>query len=52
MSRGNRSFLLFALAPVVLLGGMSAVQAAPTRWSDPATWPNGKVPVAGSPARR
>jgi hypothetical protein len=52
MRRMNRSFLLFSLVPAVLLGSVFAVvQAAqpakPTRWSDRATWPNKKVPVAG-----
>jgi cell migration-inducing and hyaluronan-binding protein len=41
------------MVPAVLLGGVfAAVQAqnagaAPTRWSDPASWPNRKVPAAG-----
>jgi cell migration-inducing and hyaluronan-binding protein len=51
MSRKNRSFLLFSLVPAFLLGSMFAVvQAAEpkaTKWSDPATWPNQKVPAAG-----
>jgi hypothetical protein len=53
MSRKNRSFLLLSLVPAVLLGGVFAVvqaaqqQGAATRWSDPATWPNNKVPAAG-----
>ncbi len=51
MSRKNRSVLLFALVPAVLLGTLFAVvQAADvkaTKWSDPATWPNKKVPAAG-----
>jgi hypothetical protein len=49
MSRQHRSFLLVSLVPAFLLGGMFAVGAAaqPTNWSDPATWPNRKVPVAG-----
>ncbi|HET9943302.1 MAG TPA: G8 domain-containing protein, partial [Terriglobia bacterium] len=54
MSRKNRSFLLFSLVPAVLLGGVFAVvqaqNAAPgaSRWSDPATWPDRKVPAAGA----
>jgi hypothetical protein len=52
MSRRNGSFLLFSLVPAVLLGSVfAAVQAAEpkaTKWSDPATWPNKKVPAAGS----
>jgi hypothetical protein len=51
MSTKNRSFLLFSLLPAVLLGSVfSAAQAADanaTKWSDPATWPNQKVPAAG-----
>jgi hypothetical protein len=51
MSTKNRSFLLFSLAPAVMLGAVFAVvQAAEvkaTKWSDPATWPNRKVPAAG-----
>jgi hypothetical protein len=52
MSRRSRSFLLFSLVPALLVSAL-AVQAqnagssAPSRWSDPATWPNRKVPVAG-----
>jgi cell migration-inducing and hyaluronan-binding protein len=53
MSIKNRSLLLSALVPAVLLGGLFAVvqAAAPaakaTKWSDPASWPNKKVPAAG-----
>ncbi|HWL62897.1 MAG TPA: G8 domain-containing protein [Steroidobacteraceae bacterium] len=55
MSRKNRSIILYSLVPALLLGGVfAAVQAqdagAPakaTKWSDPATWPNNKVPAAG-----
>jgi cell migration-inducing and hyaluronan-binding protein len=51
MSRKNRSFLLFSLVPALLLGSVSAVvqaaEAKATKWSDPATWPNSKVPAAG-----
>ncbi len=51
MSRKNRSFLV----ALVLLGGVFAVVQAEGKtlavkqalWSDPATWPDGKVPVAG-----
>ena len=56
MTIRHRSFLLASLVPVFLLvstfvvlqaqsGGSPA--ARPTNWSNPATWPNGKVPVAG-----
>ena len=56
MSKRHRSFLLASLLPAVLLVSASAVvhaqnagspAAKPTNWSDPATWPNRKVPVAG-----
>ncbi len=55
MSRKNRSILLYSLVPAFVLGGVfAAVQAQnagatakPTNWSDPATWPNKKVPAAG-----
>jgi cell migration-inducing and hyaluronan-binding protein len=52
VSRKNRSILLYSLVPAVLLGGVFAVvqaqnAGAPAKWSDPATWPNRKVPVAG-----
>jgi hypothetical protein len=42
---------LFALVPAVLLGSVFAVvqgaEAKATKWSDPASWPNKKVPAAG-----
>ncbi len=56
MSRNNRSFLVVSLFPLALLGSVLAVvQAAEgntqaskqTLWSDPATWPDRKVPSAG-----
>jgi cell migration-inducing and hyaluronan-binding protein len=56
VSKHNRSFLLGLLLPAFLLVGVFAVVQAqegkspavrPTNWSNPATWPNGKVPVAG-----
>src|SRR6185369_8194615 len=55
MSGRSRSVLLASLVPAVLLGGVFAVAqaqnaAAPakaTKWSDPASWPNKKVPAAG-----
>ncbi len=52
MSNKIRSFLLFPLLPALLLGSVSAVveaaqPAKATNWSDRATWPNKKVPVAG-----
>ena len=56
MSKQHRSFLLASLLPAFLLGSVFAVvqaqnagspAARPTRWSDPATWPDKKVPAAG-----
>jgi hypothetical protein len=56
VSKHHRSFLLASLLPAFLLVGVFAVVQAqegrspatrPTNWSNPATWPNGKVPVAG-----
>ena len=56
MRKQHRSFLLASLVPAFLLGSVFAVvqaqnagspAARPTRWSDPATWPDRKVPVAG-----
>jgi cell migration-inducing and hyaluronan-binding protein len=56
VSKRHRSFLLASLLPAVLLVSVFAVvqaqegrspAARPTNWSSPATWPNGKVPVAG-----
>jgi hypothetical protein len=57
MGRKKRSFLFVSLLPAFLLTslctGASAEEAKvtlakPTRWSDKATWPNKKVPVAGA----
>jgi len=56
VSTQHRSFLLASLLPAVLLVSASAVvqaqnagspAAGPTNWSNPDTWPNRKVPVAG-----
>jgi hypothetical protein len=56
MSKKNRSFLLMLLIPAFLFVSVIAVVQAqtagtpatkPTNWSDPATWPNRKVPAAG-----
>ena len=56
MSGRSRSVLLASLVPAVLLGGVFAVvqarnagapAAKATKWSDPATWPDKKVPAAG-----
>src|SRR4030095_292264 len=57
VTKQRRSFLLASLLPAFLLviSGFAVVEAqnagAPavrqTRWSDPATWPDRKVPAAG-----
>ncbi len=53
MSTHYRSFLLAALPVFLLVGVFAVVQAQEkrspaakqTRWSDPATWPDKKVPA-------
>jgi G8 domain len=48
MRKPYRPFLFALLVPAFFLaGGFAAVEAAQTNWSDPASWPNRKVPVAG-----
>ncbi len=56
MSERRHSVFRASLVPALLLGGVFAVVGAqearaasikPTNWSDPATWPDQKVPVAG-----
>src|SRR5499425_978689 len=54
MRKKNRPFLLMALFSASLLVSVftivqaqSPAAAKATNWSDPATWPNRKVPVAG-----
>ncbi|HWL63863.1 MAG TPA: G8 domain-containing protein, partial [Steroidobacteraceae bacterium] len=53
MIKKYRPVLLATLVPAVLLGGVFTVVQAQnagaqaSRWSDPATWPNRKVPAAG-----
>ena len=56
MSTHHRSFLLAVLLPLFLLvSALAVVQAQnagspaaqPTNWSNPDTWPNRKVPIAG-----
>src|SRR4051794_24944756 len=55
MGARSRAVFLASLVPAVLLGGVFAVvqaqnagaPAKATKWSDPATWPNNKVPAAG-----
>src|SRR5262247_3188186 len=54
MSKAHKSVLLYSLFPAFLLAGVSAAQAQsagsakPTNWSNPASWPNKKVPAAGA----
>ena len=56
MGKKSRSFLLFSLIPAFLVVSVFAVlgtqegraqTVTQMRWSDPASWPNRKVPVAG-----
>ena len=52
MSKKKRSFFLMSLISASLLIGVLTVvhaqnAAKTTNWSNPATWPNRKVPVAG-----
>jgi cell migration-inducing and hyaluronan-binding protein len=49
MRRKSRSFLFAFLVPAFLLGSTLAVASAQKQelWSNPATWPDGKVPRAG-----
>src|SRR6185369_7606531 len=56
MTKQYRFFFLVSLVPAFLLGSVFAVVQAQnagtpavkqSRWSDPATWPSRKVPVAG-----
>ena len=56
MSKKNHSFRVVGVLPLVFLGSAFAVLHAEegktpairqALWSDPATWPDGKVPVAG-----
>jgi G8 domain len=48
MQKPYRPFFLALLVPAFCLVSFSAVvEAAQTNWSDPASWPNRKVPVAG-----
>src|SRR6201996_5472611 len=46
MRKHYRSFLFVGVL-AVMGGQVVSAQAAQSLWSDPATWPNGKVPVAG-----
>src|SRR5512147_164191 len=52
MSKKSRSLLLVSLVPAFMLASVfvavhAAQPAKPTKWSDRATWPDKKVPVAG-----
>src|SRR4029079_15151802 len=56
VSKQHRSFLLASLLPAFLVFGVFAVVQAqegkssspkPARWSDAATWPDRRVPLAG-----
>jgi hypothetical protein len=53
VSRKYRSIVVASLVPALLGGVFAAAQAqnagspATSRWSDPTTWPNRKVPAAG-----
>jgi cell migration-inducing and hyaluronan-binding protein len=51
MKKLYRPFLFAVLVPAFCLVGISAVvdaaEAKVTRWSDPATWPDRKLPAAG-----
>ena len=53
MPKQSRSLLLLSVLSGLLFAGVfagvdAAQQLKTTRWSDPATWPNHKVPVAGA----
>ena len=57
MSKQSRSLLLASLLPGFLIVNVSAVvqaqearSAAASRWSDPASWPDRRVPLAGEKA--
>jgi cell migration-inducing and hyaluronan-binding protein len=45
VSQKIRSFLVVSVLPALALASASAVAA--TKWSDPASWPNRKLPAAG-----
>jgi hypothetical protein len=45
MGDRRRSVFLASLVQVLLLGSATAVAA--TKWSDPASWPDRRVPAAG-----
>jgi hypothetical protein len=48
MRKQFRPFLFASLVPALFIAsGFAAVEAAQTNWSDPASWPNRKVPAAG-----
>jgi hypothetical protein len=47
MQNRNRSFLPLFVSTCFAIGTCATVQAQETRWSDPASWPDSKVPAAG-----
>jgi len=51
MSRHYRTILTLAASTSLLVSAFAVVKAAESpsvsRWSDPGTWPNRKVPIAG-----
>src|ERR1041384_1152864 len=48
MKKQIRPLLFASLVPALFVAsGLAAVEAAQTNWSDPASWPNRKVPAAG-----
>ncbi len=46
-TKSRMSLLARALPVLVLLGGYASANAQQALWSNPATWPNNKVPAAG-----
>jgi hypothetical protein len=47
MKINSRKSLITSALPLCFLLGASSSTLAATRWSDPATWPDNKVPAAG-----
>jgi len=48
MSKHIRPLLFASMVPALFVAsGFAAVEAAQTKWSDPASWPNRKLPAAG-----
>src|SRR5262245_29683325 len=47
MKKPIRPLLIASLVPALFVAsGLAAVEAAQTKWSDPASWPNRKLPAA------